>query len=334
MAEQKTLRLQTILGFDIGGTKTAIVEGTHDAAILQREEILTEASRPFAETFPRVVATAKQIIENANVAGRVITAISVSIGGPLKIREGLLIDPPHLPGWHGVNLKEVLQREFPHLPVFIEHDGNAGAVAEFYFGAGKGRVGLRHLIFLTFGTGLGAGIIVNGQLLHGATDTAGEVGHLRLAWSGPVGFGKAGSWEGFASGQGLVELAAQMFPHRWQQSTPISEVVEAMMADDEDALAIAAEAGMWMGRGIALLVDTLNPQMIVLGSLAVALGRAHTCSGAAGIGRRGSAASRRGLRDRSGKAGKKDRRYCRVDGSHHCRKIRKGVAKQERGAWI
>ncbi len=272
MAEQKTLRLQNILGFDVGGTKTAIVEGTHDGTILQREEIPTESSRPFAETFPRVVATAKQIIENANVAGRVITGISVSIGGPLKIREGLLIDPPHLPGWHGVNLKEALQREFPHLPVFIEHDGNAGAVAEFYFGAGKGRVGLRHLIFLTFGTGLGAGIIVNGRVLHGATDTAGEVGHMRLAWSGPVGFGKAGSWEGFASGQGLVELAAQMFPDRWQQPTPIRKVVEAMMADDKDALAVAAEAGKWMGRGMALLVDTLNPQMIVLGSLAVALG--------------------------------------------------------------
>ncbi len=272
MTDQKTMRLQTILGFDVGGTKTAIVEGTHDAAILQREEILTKASRPFAETFPRVVATAQQMIKTAAAAGRQITALSVAVGGPLKIREGILIDPPHLPGWWGVNLKEALQREFPHLPAFIEHDGNAGALAEFHFGAGRGQVGLGHLIFLTFGTGLGAGIIINGRVLRGATDTAGEVGHLRLAWSGPVGFGKTGSWEGFASGQGLVELAAQMFPRRWQQSTPICEVVEAMLADDEDALAVAAEAGKWMGRGIALLVDTLNPQMIVLGSLAVVLG--------------------------------------------------------------
>lgn len=262
----------TILGFDIGGTKTAIVEGTSEAEILQREEILTEAHLPFAETFPRIAAAANRVIETAEAAGRQVRAVSVSIGGPLKISEGILIDPPHLPGWQGVHLKTALEAEFPGLPVFIEHDGNAGALAEFHFGAGKGRAGLRHLIFLTFGTGIGAGLIINGQVLRGATDTAGEIGHLRLAWEGPVGFGKAGSWEGLASGQALVELAALMFPRRWSQATAIREVVEAMLADDREALIVAAEAGKWMGRGMALLVDTLNPQMIVLGSLAVALG--------------------------------------------------------------
>jgi glucokinase len=277
MTDQNLLRLETILGFDVGGTKTAIVEGTRDAVILQREEMMTEANVSFAQTFPRIVASAQRIIETAVAANRRITALSVSIGGPLKIKDGLLIDPPHLPGWHGVNLKEALELEFPNLPLYVEHDGNAGALAEFHFGAGRTRAKegpecLRHLIFLTFGTGLGAGLIINGQVLHGATDTAGEVGHLRLAWSGPIGFGKAGSWEGFASGQGLVELAARMFPHRWQQSTPIRNIVEAMLADDADALVVAAEAGKWMGRGMALLVDTLNPQMIVLGSLAVVLG--------------------------------------------------------------
>ncbi len=272
MVERNSRKLQSIVGFDIGGTKTAIVEGTREAEILQREELATEAGRPFEETFPRILQFARRILETAAGAGREVIALSVSIGGPLRIAEGVLIDPPHLPGWHGVHLKARLEQEFPRLPVFIEHDGNAGALAEFHFGAGKGRAELRHLIFLTFGTGLGAGLIINGQVLHGATDTAGEVGHLRLAWEGPTGFGKAGSWEGFASGQGLVELAAQMFPRRWSQGSAIREVVEAMLADDPQALAVAAEAGKWMGRGMALLVDTLNPQMIVLGSLAVALG--------------------------------------------------------------
>lgn len=272
MVEQNSRKLQSIVGFDIGGTKTAIVEGTREAEILQREELATEAGQPFEETFPRILQFARRILETAAGAGREVIALSVSVGGPLRIAEGVLIDPPHLPGWHGVHLKARLEQEFTRLPVFIEHDGNAGALAEFHFGAGKGRAELRHLIFLTFGTGLGAGLIINGQVLHGATDTAGEVGHLRLAWEGPTGFGKAGSWEGFASGQGLVELAAQMFPRRWSQGSAIREVVEEMLADDPQALAVAAEAGKWMGRGMALLVDTLNPQMIVLGSLAVALG--------------------------------------------------------------
>ncbi|MGE0128603.1 MAG: ROK family protein [Blastocatellales bacterium] len=262
----------TIIGVDVGGTKTAVVEGSARAEILRREEIATEASRPFDETFPRIAGLMKNAIHVARQSNREVIAISVSIGGPLKITEGVLIDPPHLPGWRGVRLKERLTKVFQNLPVFVEHDGNAGALAEFHFGAGKGRDDLRHLVFLTFGTGLGAGLIVNGQVLRGATDTAGEVGHLRLAWEGPTGFGKAGSWEGFASGKGLVELASTMFPRRWPRESPISEVVKAMLADDPRALEVAAEAGKWMGRGMALLVDTLNPQMIVLGSLAVVLG--------------------------------------------------------------
>jgi glucokinase len=262
----------TILGFDIGGTKTAVVEGTQDAVIVQRRERPTEAHRPFDETFPDLATLAVETLREAETAGRHIGAVSVSIGGPLRIHDGMLIDPPHLPGWHGVRLKEALQAQFPDLPVFIEHDGNAGALAEFHFGVGRTRPDLRHLVFLTFGTGLGAGLIVNGRILHGATDTAGEVGHWRLAETGPMGFGKAGSWEGFSSGAGLVLLANQLFPHRWSSETPIRSLVEAMLADDPDALAVAAEAGRWMGRGMALLIDVLNPQVIVLGSLAVALG--------------------------------------------------------------
>ena len=147
-----------------------------------------------------------------------------------------------------------------------------GPWPSFDFGVGRGRGNLRHLIFLTFGTGVGGGFIVNGQIVRGASDTAGEIGHWRLAEDGPVGFGKRGSWESFASGAGLVELATKMFPERWTTETPIREVVEAMIANDHDALEVAAEAGKWMGRGLALLIDALNPQVIVFGSLGVALG--------------------------------------------------------------
>jgi len=262
----------TILGLDIGGTKTACVEGTSDARILQRSEFETRAAAPFAQTFPALLAHARTLVDNAARAGRTIAAVSVSIGGPLRIEEGFLINPPHLPGWHNVPLKARLAECFPGLPVFVEHDGNAGALAELYFGVGRNRPDLRHLIFLTFGTGVGGGFIVNGQIVRGASDTAGEIGHWRLAEDGPLGFGKRGSWESFASGAGMVELAAQMFPARWSSLTPIRALVEAMLAGDRDALRVADEAGKWMGRGLALLIDALNPQVIVFGSLGVALG--------------------------------------------------------------
>jgi glucokinase len=263
---------RTILGFDIGGTKTACVEGTRDGRILQRAEMETRAAMPFASTFPEIVARAKSVMEEATRNGRFVGAMSVSIGGPLRIDDGFLLDPPHLPGWHQVPLKAHLMDAFPGVPVAVEHDGNAGALAEFHFGVGAMRPGVKHLVFLTFGTGIGAGFIVNGQILRGASDTAGEVGHWRLAENGPLGFGKRGSWESFASGAGLVELAAQMFPARWSAATPIRALVEAMLRDDPDAVEVAKVAGHWMGRGLALLIDALNPQVIVFGSLGVALG--------------------------------------------------------------
>lgn len=262
----------SIFGLDIGGTKTACVEGTFDGRILQRIEIATRAQLPFDIVFPEIVRALRSLMRIAGDAQRGAIAIGVSIGGPLMIEEGLLLNPPHLPGWHGVALKARLMTEFPSLQVFIEHDGNAGALAEFHFGVGQEKTDLRHLIFLTFGTGIGAGIIVNGQILRGASDTAGEVGHWRLADDGPLGFGKRGSWESFASGAGLIELAARMFPMRWNAETPIADLVTAMVGNDEEALQVAAQAGKWMGRGLALLIDALNPQVIVFGSLGVVLG--------------------------------------------------------------
>jgi glucokinase len=272
LSERARSSQRTVLGFDIGGTKTACVEGTIAGEILQRIEIPTRAAEPFCRIFREIIEQARVVVRSVEKDGRKIAAISVSVGGPLKIDEGFLIDPPHLPGWHGVPLRQRLMEEFPGLPVCVEHDGNAGALAEFHFGVGKGRNNLRHLIFLTFGTGVGGGFIVNGQIVRGASDTAGEIGHWRLAEDGPIGFGKRGSWESFASGAGLVELATKMYPERWTAETPIREVVEAMITNDPAALQVAAEAGKWMGRGLALLIDALNPQVIVFGSLGVALG--------------------------------------------------------------
>ena len=262
----------TVFGLDIGGTKTACVEGTLDGRILQRIEMPTRAQEPFSETFPKIAAHLKTLVNAAKSGGRSVAAISVSIGGPLKIEEGILIDPPHLPGWHHVPLKARLMEAFPGIPVCIEHDGNAGALAELYFGVGKKRPVLQHLIFLTFGTGIGAGLIVNRRVFRGASDTAGEIGHWRLAEDGPLAFGKRGSWESFASGAGLIHLASQMYPSRWNHGTAIRELVDAMMQDDPQAMAVAEVAGHWMGRGLALLIDALNPQVIVFGSLGVVLG--------------------------------------------------------------
>jgi glucokinase len=193
-----------ILGLDIGGTKTALVLGTLNAEVAARHEIATPSKVDFETAMQIICAAIDGFLQQLQTSGlQFPQAISISIGGPLNIEEGILHSPPHLIAWGQAPLKKYLHKRF-NLPIFLEHDGNAGALAEYYFGAGRGA---RNLIFLTMGTGLGAGLILNGAIYHGTTDSAGEVGHIRISEEGPTEYGKVGSWEAFACGAGISKLA-------------------------------------------------------------------------------------------------------------------------------
>ncbi len=262
-------RAALVLGFDIGGTKTALILGDTQGQILRRVEIPTPAAEPFDPAMAMINAAAQDLLVECRAEGLgVPEAVSVSVGGPLDIERGILFSPPHLAAWGEAPLKQRLGEEFG-LPVYVEHDGNAGALAEFTFGAGKGS---RNMIFLTVGTGLGAGLIIDGKIFHGSSDMAGEVGHMRIAEDGPMEYGKAGSWEGYCSGSGLVKLAHRMQPGRWSKSLITREIVRAALDGDPDARAVVAECGRWFGRGLAVLVDLFNPDVIVAGTLGVVLG--------------------------------------------------------------
>lgn len=254
-----------LLGFDIGGTKTAAVLGTPAGEILARDETPTPSSEPFEVAFQQMVTLADRLLASESVQPQ---SISVAVGGPLDIERGIIYSPPHLPTWMEAPLKDRLAAHY-HLPVFVEHDGNAGALAEWYFGAGRGT---QNMIYVTAGTGLGAGIILNGRIYRGSTDTAGEIGHIRIAEDGPLEYGKAGSWEGYCSGSGLVKLARLHHPQRWSEGTTTRDIVALALAGDADAVQLVNEMGTWLGKGLAILVDILNPQAIVIGTLGVVLG--------------------------------------------------------------
>jgi glucokinase len=259
----------TLFGLDIGGTKTALLIGDTAGQILRRIEIPTPAAEPFDVALPRIVAAANDLLVECRLEGMSAPrAVSVSVGGPLDIERGILYAPPHLAAWGEAPLKARLA-EALELPVYLEHDGNAGALAEFTFGAG---CGARNMVFLTMGTGLGAGLILNGQIYHGSSDMAGEVGHVRVADDGPVGYGKAGAWEGFCSGSGLVNLAHWRRPGSWPPGLSTRDLVRGALDGDPAALEVVAESGRWFGRGLAMLVDVLNPDVIVVGTLGVVLG--------------------------------------------------------------
>lgn len=256
-----------ILGFDIGGTKTAVVLGDVHGGIHWRDQFATMPERGFEPVYADLIGAGRKAL---HAAGTSPVAVSVSIGGPLDILRGIIKSPPNLPGWTNVPLKGMLEREFD-LPVYVEHDGNAGALAEFYFGAGKG---FRNIIFITMGTGFGAGLILDGKVYRGTSDVAGEIGHLRVAEDGPLCYGKAGSLEGFGSGTGIGRLARMMFPGRWASEPLVADVYAAFKSGSPEARAVFDRAALYLGRGFALLADMLNPQRIILGGLGMRIGDA------------------------------------------------------------
>lgn len=249
-----------ILGLDIGGTKTAVVTGSERGEVVSRVQFATASERDFEKVFGELSAT---IVQAMSKAPKPVTAISVSVGGPLDILKGIIQSPPNLPGWNNIPLKDLLVDRFS-LPVFVEHDGNAGALAEFYFGAGRG---YRNIVFLTMGTGLGAGLILDGKVYRGATDTAGELGHIRIAEDGPLCYGKSGSLEGYGSGTGMAELARMMFPSLWNESSTIADVYSAWKKGSPEAQQVFEKAGFYLGRGFAMIADLINPERIILGGL-------------------------------------------------------------------
>jgi glucokinase len=212
-----------------------------------------------------VIAKALDAVDRALGAASVersrLAALGISCGGPLDSSRGLILSPPNLPGWDAVPVVSLL-REKTGLPCFLENDANACALAEWRWGAGRG---YRDMAFLTFGTGLGCGLILNGRLYRGAGDLAGEVGHIRIAEDGPEGYGKRGSWEGYCSGGGLTRLYAEL-TGRTETGKRICEAAE---AGEADALKVIEISARYLGRGLALLIDILNPQCIVLGSIFV-----------------------------------------------------------------
>lgn len=264
------------LGIDIGGTKCAVVAGDSNFKIFQKIQFDTRtAERGWQNVFDEFFANIDKLFlkyPKENLRG-----IGISCGGPLDSKKGMIFSPPNLPGWDNVPITKIFNERY-EVPVSIQNDANACALAEWLMGAGKGT---QNMIFLTFGTGMGSGLILNGKLYAGTNDLGGEVGHIRLADDGPVGFGKAGSFEGFCSGGGIAQLAASYVINKLKQGEKTGFcdsiesarkltakiVAEAAVTGDADALEIIRISGEYLGRGLSILIDILNPECIVIGSI-------------------------------------------------------------------
>ena len=269
------------LGFDIGGTKCAVTLGQEAETLttLSRKEIATKTEPHPLKMLNILTELAKEEVSEKQLNLTDICSVGVSCGGPLDSRKGLILSPPNLPGWDRVPVVDYLKDRLK-LPVFLQNDANAGALAEWKYGAAKG---YRNVIFLTFGTGFGAGLILDGRLYTGTNDLAGEIGHVRIAEHGPVGFGKEGSMEGFCSGGGIARLAQAKALEQLQQGKRVSfyegtdtqglsaitakDVAEAVAKGDSTAGQVFDISAEYLGRGLSILIDLLNPEVIVIGSI-------------------------------------------------------------------
>lgn len=261
-----------LAGIDIGGTKCAVSLGRADGdqiIILDKQRFPTPPTPD--EALDKLIATLSAMLATHDTP---LGAIGISCGGPLDSQRGLVLSPPNLPGWDAVPVVARFTSAFG-VPTALQNDANAGALAEWLWGAGRGT---RNMIFLTFGTGMGAGLILNGQLYSGTNDMAGEVGHIRLAEDGPVGYGKAGSFEGFCSGGGIQRLAVARVKAALDAGTPpafcpteadLADITTEKVALSDDPLAdeIFETVARRLGQGLAILIDVLNPQRIVIGSI-------------------------------------------------------------------
>jgi glucokinase len=244
-------------GVDIGGTKTAVSLWSLDGELLGKRRFETEGGS--AAVLGEIEASIRLLAEAGGVSLSAASGIGISCGGPLDSARGLILSPPNLPSWDRVPIVASLS-ERTGLPCYLENDANACALAEWYWGAGRG---YEDLVFLTFGTGLGAGLILGGRLHRGASDLAGEVGHVRMAEDGPLGYGKRGSWEGLCSGGGIARL--------YEEGTGLrkttKDICDAARAGEAAAMAAVEKSAFFLGRGIAMLIDILNPECVVIGSV-------------------------------------------------------------------
>ncbi len=278
-------RGKVVGGVDIGGTKTAVVLSADPPNILKRIAFPTDPGSGPGPAVQRIIAGLKTALSESGLTAADLKSIGVSCGSPLDATKGIIHAPPNLPTWDNVPITSILEKEFA-VPCFLENDANAGALAEYWFGAGRG---CRSMVFLTTGTGLGAGLILDGRLYSGITNSAGEIGHVRLSRTGPVGYHKAGSVEGWASGGGMAQVAERvvraalakgettaLVQKSDSELPPLTaqRIWECAQQGDAVAKLIVNVSAKRLGEAMAILVDVLNPERIVLGGLALRMGEA------------------------------------------------------------
>ena len=262
-----------ILAIDLGGTKIIAAIVSSQGQVMAREYHPTLAGEGPQSVIDRILSAIDQLLRVRNIDPSQLNSISIASAGAIDLDQGLVTSSPNLPGWHDIPLRDIVNRKY-RVNTLLINDASAAALGEYHFGAGKG---VNNLIYLTVSTGIGGGIIINGELYLGPSGSAGEIGHMTIDINGPrCSCGNIGCLETLASGTAVAREAIRRIGQGEESS--LTDMVEGKIenitaekvgvaAQGGDSLAsdVISEAATYLGVGMVNLVNIFNPEMIIVG---------------------------------------------------------------------
>ena len=260
------------IGIDVGGTNVKIALVDVKGKIVYSNSVPTRAEMGYEYTVNNIKQAIYDLLKETKLTTKDIEGIGFGFPGQVDYKAGIVRNAPNIPGWVEVPIAKLIEDEFK-IPTRVDNDVRCAALGELNYGAGKG---CENLICITVGTGIGSGLILNGKLVRGASNAAGEIGHIKLQMNGgPIcGCGDTGCLEAFASGPSIVAMAEDYIKggkstkfREMANGSPITPyiVCEAAKAGDPVAQRIFTIMGEYIGIGLASVVNLLNPEKIIVG---------------------------------------------------------------------
>ncbi|RKT07471.1 glucokinase-like ROK family protein [Streptomyces sp. 3211.6] len=247
-----------VIGVDFGHTHLRVAVGNLAHQVLAEESEPLDVDASWAEGFDRAEALVGRLVQQVGVARDKVIGVGLGVPGPIDVESGTLGSTAILPGWAGINPRQELSRRLG-VPVYVDNDANLGALGELVWGSGRG---VRDLAYIKVASGVGAGLVINGQIYRGPGGTAGEIGHITLDESGPVcRCGNRGCLETFAAARYVLPLLQGSHG----PELTMEKVVELAREGDPGCRRVITDVGRHVGSGVASLCNLLNPSRIVLG---------------------------------------------------------------------
>jgi len=260
-----------VVGVDIGATHITTLLANYSAQVIDEYEKSIDIMEGPEKVLDQVCDMIGVLTSRSGVSKEKIHAMGVGVPGPVVVGTGMVSDPPIMPGWNRLPIDQHLQSKMG-IPVTVSNDAELGAVGEWAYGAGRGE---RNLAYIKVGRGIGAGLLIDGRIYHGATGSAGEIGHITINESGPMcSCGNRGCLEAMAGGNAVAKNAIQMVKEGGRSSLsgikPIESITSRNVIDEAfrgDLLSqqIMIEAGQHLGTAIAGLVNIFNPSIVIIG---------------------------------------------------------------------